>query len=169
MKRLVGQIDETIALLTDILARLLLIMLTTVVLYAVVMRYIFQNPPFWSDIVVQFGNVGMVFLGLSIAVRSRDLIAMQALYEKIAPRFALLLDALWNLVILAFSIIFTWYGFVAARTVPGFYWELGNLPQSYPMMIVPISGALVFLASVRILIEDIMKYQELGDMPEDKG
>jgi len=48
---------------------------------------------------------------------------MQALYEKISPMFALVLDALWNAIILAFSLVFAWYGLETAVNMPGQYWD----------------------------------------------
>ena len=48
---------------------------------------------------------------------------MQALYEKISPMFALVLDATWNAVILIFSVVYSWYGLEAAVNMPGQYWD----------------------------------------------
>ena len=81
------------------------------------------TPPFWSDRISIFANMGMILFGLSLTVRGRDLIAMQALYEKVSPAFALMLDATWNAVILVFSVIFAWYGVEAAVNMPGQYWD----------------------------------------------
>ena len=41
---------------------------------------------------------------------------------------------------------------VASRIL-GSYWELGNMPKSYPMMILPISGGLVLVASALALAD----------------
>lgn len=161
MKAAIKRIDHAIAVITDEGCSFLLAMLTLVILYSVVLRYVFRDPPFWSDVVSMFGNVGMILLGLSLTVRNRDSIAMQALYEKISPIFALVLDGLWNTIILAFAVIFTWYGLEAALAIPGFYWELNMLPQKYPMMVVPVSGLLLIIASLGILIQDVSKFNRL--------
>lgn len=171
LKRFLIQADRVIEVVTDEAASLLLLMLTIVILYSVVMRYVFSQPPFWSDVVSVFGNVAMILLGLSLTVRGRELIAMQALYEKISPLLALILDTGWNALILVFSVIFTWYGLEAAMAVPGFYWELGMLPQKYPMMILPISGVLLVLASTSILLRDIRRFVTLktADREDEAG
>ena len=160
MRLLVHRVDRLIEVVTDWASSLLLLMLTLVILYSVVMRYVFSQPPFWSDVVSMFANVAMILIGLSLTIRGRDLIAMQAIYEKVSPTLALALDATWNALILVFAIMFTWFGFEAATKVPGFYWELGMLPQKYPMMIVPISGVLLIIASVGIVIKDIRRFIE---------
>lgn len=123
MKTIIIKLDHALDRLTDHVTSLLLLTIVLVVLYSVVMRYVFSYPPFWSDRISIFANIGMILCGLSLTVRSGDLIAMQALYEKISPMFALLLDATWNGVILIFSMIFAWYGLEVALNMPGQYWD----------------------------------------------
>ncbi len=150
-------LEEWIDRATDAICNLLLLATTLVVLYSVVMRYVFSNPPFWTDVLSTFGNVGFILLGLGISVRHRELIAMQALYEKIPRRWSQVLDTLWNTIILVFAVHFTYHGFLAAQKIPGFYWELGMMPQRYPMMIVPISGALLVIACAGVVVRDLLR------------
>ncbi len=112
-------IDRTL----DISATLLLGLLVLVVLYNVLLRYVFGEPPFWTDRVGTTANVAMVLIGLSLAVKHKDLIAMQALYDHLPKKAELALEALWNAVILAFSLVFVWYGYIAAVNMPGMYWD----------------------------------------------
>lgn len=123
MRAIISKLDHALGRLTEYVTSLLLLMIVLVVLYNVLMRYVFNAPPFWSDRISIFANIGMILFGLSITVRGRDLIAMQALYEKVSPAFALALDATWNAVILVFSMIFAWYGAEAAVNMPGQYWD----------------------------------------------
>lgn len=123
MKKIIIKLDHALGRLTDQISCLLLLMIVLVVLYSVLMRYVFNHPPFWSDRISIFANIGMILFGLSLTVRSGDLISMQALYEKISPAFALYLDALWNVIILIFSLIYAWYGLEAATNMPGQYWD----------------------------------------------
>jgi len=117
------QIDRTIQWLSRQLVSFLLLILVVVVLYSVMMRYVFNAPPFWSDRVGVFANMAMVLFGLGITVRNRELIAMQGLYEKISPVLALALETFWTFVILIFALMFTWYGAETAATMPGQYWD----------------------------------------------
>jgi TRAP-type C4-dicarboxylate transport system permease small subunit len=161
MTTFLKRIDRTIEKMTEHLCNLVLVALTLIVLYAVLMRYVFIDPPFWSDVLSTLSNVAMVLLGLSVTIRRRDHIAMQAFYEMLSPIFALLLDGLWNVLVLVFGLLLTIYGIEAVIKVPGFYWELGMLPEKVPMTIVPLSGLLVVIASVGVLIQDVRKFKEL--------
>ena len=116
-------IDQAIAWLSRQLTNTLLLLIVLVVLYSVLLRYVFDAPPFWSDRIGVFANMAMVLFGLSITVRNRELIAMQGLYEKISKNFALALETMWNVVILLFALMFTWYGADAAANMPGQYWD----------------------------------------------
>lgn len=194
-------VDRWIGIISEQLGRLIMLLLVIVVLYNVLMRYGFNAPPFWSDRVGTTANMAMVLLGISLTIRNRDLIAMQALYTIIPPRAGLLLDALWNMVILGFSAMFAWYGYQAAVAMPGQYWDFqsfcidlgmggeeegvlltifklfedlvgllvqpfcvdGAVPQRFMAMLMPISGVLLFIASLGVIIEDIRKIKEFGN------
>ncbi|MCG8544432.1 MAG: TRAP transporter small permease, partial [Alphaproteobacteria bacterium] len=52
------------------------------------------------------------------------------------------------------------YGWEVASTNPGKYWEMGYLPKKYPMMILPLTGALVFLGALVAIIEDVVRYRK---------
>ena len=154
-------IDYAIERTVNLICAGLLVGIVVVVLYTVVMRYVFLKPPFWGDTVSMLFNVAMVLLGVGLAVRRRDLIAMQALYDHISPRFAMTLEVVWMAGIVIFAMIFTLFGAQVVEKIPGFYWELGRLPKKYTMMIVPISGVLLFLASVRVLVSDVLKLAKI--------
>lgn len=123
LKHTFERFDGLLDWVTRLATSLCLLIIIIVVLYAVLLRYVFDAPPFWSDRIGVFANIAMILCGLSLTVRNRDLIAMQAFYEKVSPKFALVLDGTWNLLILIFSLIFAWYGLEAAINMPGQYWD----------------------------------------------
>lgn len=116
--------------------------------YTVAMRTIFLNPPFWGDTLATFANVWMVFLGAIIAVRERSNISMEALYRKLPDIYTHFLRRLWLVGFMALGALLFVFGLEAARRIPGFYWELGNLPKSYPLMILPVSGIGIGVAAI---------------------
>ena len=123
MTEILKRMDRAIAWLSRQITSAFLLLIVLMVLYSVLLRYVFDAPPFWSDRIGVFANMAMVLIGLSITVRNRELIAMQGLYEKISKNFALGLETMWNVVILIFALMFTWYGADAAVNMPGQYWD----------------------------------------------
>ncbi len=123
MTEILTRIDRAIAWLSRQITSAFLLLIVLMVLYSVLLRYVFDAPPFWTDRIGVFANMAMVLFGLGITVRNRELIAMQGLYEKISKNFALGLETMWNVVILIFALMFTWYGADAAANMPGQYWD----------------------------------------------
>lgn len=123
MTEILKRMDRAIAWLSRQITSAFLLLIVLMVLYSVLLRYVFDAPPFWTDRIGVFANMAMVLIGISITVRNRELIAMQGLYEKISKNFALGLETMWNVVILIFALMFTWYGADAAANMPGQYWD----------------------------------------------
>jgi TRAP-type C4-dicarboxylate transport system permease small subunit len=124
-------------------------------IYTVFMRSVMNDPPFWGDTLTLVANVWLVMLAFALSVRTRESIAMQMVYDYVPARVAGWLETLWNLLFVAIGLLMVIYGYSVAARIPGTYWELGNAPKSWLMMILPVSGALVVLAAMRVLVEDL--------------
>lgn len=123
-------------------------------IYTVFMRSVMSDPPFWGDTLTLIANVWLVMLAFALSIRERESIAMQMLYDYVPARVAGMLETLWNLLFVAVGLMMIVYGYMVASRIPGAYWELGNAPKGWLMMILPVSGVLVVIAALRVLIED---------------
>ncbi len=123
-------------------------------LYTVFMRSVMNDPPFWGDTLTLVANVWLVMLAFALSIRERESIAMQMIYDYVPARVAGALETLWNLLFVAVGVMIVIYGYEVAERIPGSYWELGNLPKRWLVMILPVSGALVAAAALRVLAED---------------
>jgi len=124
-------------------------------LYTVFMRTVMNDPPFWGDTLTLIANIWLVMLSFALSIRSRESIAMQMIYDYVPARIAGALETLWNLLFVALGLMMIVYGYMVAARIPGTYWELGNAPKSWLMMILPVSGVLIVLAALRVLAEDL--------------
>lgn len=122
--------------------------------YTVFMRAVMNDPPFWGDTLTVIANVWMVMLSFALSIRARESIAMQILYDYVPPRVAGMLETLWNLLFVGLGLMMVVYGYRVAERMPGVYWELGNLPKGWLMMVLPVAGVLVMLGALRVLAED---------------
>jgi hypothetical protein len=90
-----------------------------------------------------FANVTMVLLGVGLAVRRRDLVAMQAAYEMMpataGARARLPVEPADPRLRLRLHLV----RLPGRQEHFGQYWELGMLSRSYPMMILPVAGVLI--------------------------
>jgi len=153
---LLERINTRLSAMVRLLCAVLLLLMVVFTVYTVVMRYVFQNPPFWGDTLSVFCNIWVTMLGYSLAVRDREDIALRGFYKLIPPRAGFLLDMLWTTMVLAFGLYLVWFGWVAATNVPSMFWELGGLKKTYPMLVLPIAGVLVAMAAAGLLLEDAL-------------
>ena len=149
----IHRIDRTLRALLLVVACALLTAMVLFTVYTIAMRYVFLSPPFWGDTLTMFANIWLVMIALALSVRDRSHIAMQALYTVLPARVSQSLEVIWTLAMLGIGVLLAWPGFEAAMNVPGAYWELNNLPKRVPMLILPLSGILVTLASLLVLAE----------------
>jgi TRAP-type C4-dicarboxylate transport system permease small subunit len=153
--RVLGAIEQRTLDLLEIFCSALLVAMVLFTAYTVVMRYAFGNPPFWGDTLTMFCNIWLVLIAYAVAVRKREFIAMQGIYAMLPAGWPFALNFAWNVMTALFGAFVLWYGVIAAVNVPGSYWELGGLPNKVPMAIMPISGALIVLAALRNVAEDL--------------
>jgi TRAP-type C4-dicarboxylate transport system permease small subunit len=153
---LLERINTRLSAIVRVLCAVLLVLMVVFTVYTVVMRYVFQNPPFWGDTLSVFCNIWVTMLGYSLAVRDREDIALRGFYKLIPVRAGFLLDMAWTAMVCAFGLYLAWFGWVAASNVPGMFWELGGLKKMYPMLVMPIAGVLVAMAASGLIVEDIL-------------
>ncbi|MCG8547407.1 MAG: TRAP transporter small permease [Alphaproteobacteria bacterium] len=137
-----------------------LFLMVAFTVYTVFMRYVFEDPPVWGDLMTLFSNIWLVFIALSLTVREKEHIALNLLYSRLPLFWGFAVQQLWTGLICLLGLVICIYGWEVASTNPGKYWEMGYLPKKYPMMILPLTGALVFLGALVAIIEDVARYRK---------
>ncbi len=171
MIKIITWIDMLVKkILTGFCAILLLLMVVFAV-YNVVMRYVFEDPPVWGDLLTVLSNIWLVFLALALTVRDKDHIALDLIYSWLPVKLAFIIQQFWTLIIFCLGIVMIIYGMEAVATMGGKYWEMWHfaweegqlvfkpnyMPKKYAIAIVPISGFLVCVAAIASIIEDSFK------------
>ena len=148
-----------------------LLLMVVFAVYNVVMRYVFENPPVWGDLLTVLSNIWLVFIALALTVRDKDHIALDLIYSWLPTKVAFLVQQFWTVVIFCLGIVMIVYGLEAVSKMGGKYWEMWHfaweqgefvfkpnyMPKKYAIAIVPISGFLVCVAAVASIIEDSVK------------
>ena len=179
----VKRIDRLVKkILTGFCAVFLLLMVVFAV-YNVIMRYVFENPPVWGDLLTVLSNIWLVFIALALTVRDKDHIALDLIYSWLPIKVAFSIQQFWTLVIFCLGVVMIVYGMEAVATMGGKYWEMWHfawengqfvfkpnyMPKKYAISIVPISGVLVCIGAIASTIEDCSKlragtYQHARDI-----
>lgn len=164
-------IDRMVRKTLTAFCAVLLLMMVVFTVYTVVMRYVFENPPVWGDLLTVLSNIWLVFFALALTVRDKDHIALDLIYSWLPLKAVFYIRQFWTLVIFGLSIVMIVYGMEAVSTMGGKYWEMwyfawedggivfkpNYMPKKYAIAIVPISGFLVSIAAIASVIQDSMQ------------
>lgn len=123
-------------------------------LYQILARFVFQQPAEWSEVLIRFALIWMVFMGAPAAFRQGAMVAVDALHRRAGPRGKRALEwvaALAALVLIGFMIR---YGFDYAwrarvQTISG----LESFSMTWPYLAVPIGGVFSVFGVVACLID----------------
>ena len=173
MLNLIGRIDRLVKKTLTAFCAVFLLLMVVFAVYNVVMRYVFENPPVWGDLLTVLSNIWLVFLALALTVRDKDHIALDLIYSWLPLKWGFMISQFWTLVIFFLGLVMIVYGLEAVSTMGGKYWEMwyfaweegrfvfkpNYMPKKYAIAIVPISGVLVCVAAVASIIEDAFKFK----------
>jgi len=164
-------IDRAVKKTLTAFCAVLLLLMVAFTVYSVVMRYVFENPPVWGDLLTVLSNIWLVFFALALTVRDKDHIALDLIYSWLPLKASFFIQQFWSLVICALGVVMIIYGMEAVSTMGGKYWEMwyfawedggfvfkpNYMPKKYAIAIVPISGFLVSIAALASVLEDSMR------------
>ena len=171
MINIVRWIDNAVKKTLTGFCGIFLLLMVVFAIYNVIMRYVFENPPVWGDLLTVLSNIWLVFIALPLTVRDKDHIALDLIYSWLPVKAAFAIRQFWTLVIFFLGIVMIVYGLEAVDKMGGKYWEMwyfaweggqlvfkpNYMPKKYVIAIVPISGFLVCVGALASIIEDGFK------------
>ena len=124
MLRAIRQIDLLLRKTLTAFCAIFLFLMVAFAVYNVVMRYVFEDPPVWGDLLTVLSNIWLVFLALALTVRDKDHIALDLIYSRLTVKAAFFVQQFWSLVIFFLGIVIFYYGLQVYSTMGGKYWEM---------------------------------------------
>lgn len=167
-------LDRFVKMTLTAFCAVLLLLMVVFTVYTVVMRYVFENPPVWGDLLTVLSNIWLVFFALALTVRDKDHIALDLIYSWLPLKVAFAIQQFWTVVIFFLGLVMIVWGLEAVATMGGKYWEMwyfawedggivfkpNYMPKKYAIAIVPISGFLVSVAAISSILEDSFRLKE---------
>jgi TRAP-type C4-dicarboxylate transport system permease small subunit len=96
-------------------ACLMLVVASTLGVFQIITRFVLEQPAEWSEILIRFSLIWMVFLGIPTAFRQGAMVSVDVLYRWSPPRFRRVLDWVVCGAALALILIIIWWGWDYAR------------------------------------------------------
>lgn len=132
------------------------IIVALVALFAnVVLRYGFDYSLAWSEELVRDVIIYTTFIGCSVAVKNRSMIKIDATVQ-ILPVLKKPLGLFSNVVTLIFSVMMMWYGYQMVQQQYATHQKsiIMQIPLVYLYLILPLTGAMMFLRTLHVMYED---------------
>ncbi len=161
-------IKRVLELVLSRTAAFLLIAMTMMVLIQVVSRYVFQSPTAFTEELVRYLLIWTGFIGAAYAFSTRQHMALIFIRDKLSDAYKRILMIGVDALILCFALFVMIVGGTnLSISVMDQYSPLLGISRGVVYAMAPISGALIVLAQVINLYEDLTG-QKLSQSKEDK-
>lgn len=79
-------------------------------IHQIVTRFILESPAEWTEVLIRFSLIWMVFMGIPTAFRQGAMVSVDMLYRLSGQRMRRLLDTVVAIAALTLSVIILWWG-----------------------------------------------------------
>lgn len=141
----------------NLICRIFVGAIVAIIFYAVVMRYIFQRPPFWAEELSRFIFIWIIMLGAVLVTREQSHIEFVLIIQLLPKRLRFVLTMLIRLLMLAFCWVMVQQGLkiypiVAEASSPTFGISMGWLYLS-----IPVGGLLMGICILENILKSFLK------------
>jgi TRAP-type C4-dicarboxylate transport system permease small subunit len=117
-------------------------------------RFVFEQPVEWSEVLIRFTLIWMVFMGAPVAFRQGAMVCVDVAHRMAGPRGKRVLDALAALCALVVIAVMLWFGSDYAwrarfQTISG----LESLSMTWAYLSVPVGAFFSAIAVVACLVD----------------
>ena len=133
------------------------------------MRYVFNNPPVWGDLLTVLSNIWLMFIALALTARDNEHIALNLIYEKLPGELSLYIKQFWKIMIMVIGIVLIIYGVELVEGMRGKYWEMwyfeisskgiefkeNYMPKKYAVAIFPLAGVLTTIGAAISFVKKV--------------
>ena len=111
-------------------ACLMLAIASSLGMFQIVMRFVLEQPAEWTEVLIRFSLIWMVFLAIPAAFRQGAMVSVDVLYRWSPPALRRVLDAVVSLAALALIAVIVWFGWDYAKRggVQTMFWAYLALP-----------------------------------------
>ncbi len=153
LKQTCAGIEKTIYVVIPIL----LMMMTAVIFYQVVLRYVFHSANIWAEEFARYAFVWVVLLGAANATRRFQHITIDFVVDSFPPKVKTAVEILNYVLIAAFLAILIRYGIAITMRTTNQISAGMHIPIAFMYLSIPVSSALMLLFTTEILIEKIRR------------
>jgi TRAP-type C4-dicarboxylate transport system permease small subunit len=122
--------------------------------YQIVTRFVLETPAEWTEVMIRFSLIWMVFLGIPAAFRQGAMVSVDVLYRWSPPRIRRVLDGVVCLAALTLVAVIIWWGWDYAnrgkvQTMIG----LEDVSMFWAYLALPVGGVFSVIGIVGNLLD----------------
>jgi TRAP-type C4-dicarboxylate transport system permease small subunit len=138
------------------MACLMLVIASSLGVFQIITRFILEQPAEWSEVLIRFSLIWMVFLGIPAAFRQGAMVSVDVLYRWSPPKIKRLLDWVVCIGALALIGVIIWWGWDYAQrgsvqTMAG----LEELSMFWAYLALPVGGVFCIIGILGNLFDPV--------------
>lgn len=123
-------------------------------LFQIITRFILESPAEWTEVLIRFSLIWMVFLGIPAAFRQGAMVSVDVLYRWGSPSVKRILDWVVSLASLTLVAVIIWWGWdYAQRGKVQSMIGLEDVSMFWAYLAMPVGGIFCVLSIVGFLID----------------
>jgi TRAP-type C4-dicarboxylate transport system permease small subunit len=149
MKQQFLKLEQATTGVATALACAMLAVAASLGLFQIITRFILEQPAEWTEVLIRFSLIWMVFLGVPMAFRQGSMVSVDVVYRWSSPTMRRVLDAVVSIAALSLVFIIIFWGFQYAQrgtvqTVIG----LEGISMLWAYLAMPIGGLFCVIAII---------------------
>ncbi|NMM15178.1 MAG: TRAP transporter small permease [Rhodoferax sp.] len=132
----------------------MLMLAASLAMFQIITRFVLEIPAEWTEVMIRFSLIWMVFLGIPMAFRQGAMVSVDVLYRWSPPRMRRVLDWVVCLAAMGLILIITWWGWDYAvrgrvQTMSG----LESVSMFWAYLAMPVGGAFSLIGIIGNLLD----------------
>jgi TRAP-type C4-dicarboxylate transport system permease small subunit len=141
MKNTLLAVESVTTRFSLFIACLMMALAATLGMFQVVMRFILEIPAEWTEVLIRFSLVWMVFMGIPYAFRVGAMVSVDVLYRVVGARGKRIFDFVTSMAALILVAVIIWWGWDYSlrgrvQTVSG----LESISMFWAYLALPVGG-----------------------------
>ena len=132
----------------------MLVVASALGVFQIVTRFVLEQPAEWTEVMIRFSLIWMVFLGIPMAFRQGAMVSVDVLYRWSPPSLKRVLDAVVAAAAMLLMLLVTWWGWdYAQRGGVQSMAGLESLSMFWAYLAMPVGGMFSLLGIVGNLLD----------------
>ncbi len=154
MKEIFLKFERWTTGLAMVLACTMLAVASSLGLFQIIMRFVVEAPAEWTEVLIRFSLIWMVFMGIPAAFRNGAMVSVDVLYRWSPPKLKRVLDFVVCGAALVLMLLIIWWGWDYAsrgrvQTVTG----LEDITMFWAYLALPVGGVFSVIGIIGNLLD----------------